>query len=638
MKKTIFHAVLLCGILSCINTSLFAQTVSDSLVMKEIRVEATRIREPLQKQPIQVTVLDSVQLGQYRALNLGNLLTNQSFSFVQSYGPGGLSSVSQRGYDASHVQVVWEGFVINHPMVGTTDLSLIPVSMLSSVEISPGNAGTSFGSGSSGGTIYLKSDNLMDQVSLSSTVGSFGLKEQNMSAGTSSGDFKVAVSAGHKTSVNDYSFYNSITKENERRNNNNLSAGNLLANVALEKLNFSVKSGLWYVGEKNNIPYELDYGNGYATQTDKSLRWFGMIGAKRMGTRYQFKTYYSNYNLKYEDPNYGTDSRSRSRDYGAEANIHQFFSRFFKMQGLAKIEQTVIRTNNYDGLKQRTLFSSFVNAEYQPFDHFKIYPTLRLDSYSDFGTELSPSIGANYEIVPKSLYIRAQLKKDFTAPTFNQLYWSTGGNPDLKAEKSYSYEAGVTWKMSLGGNGFVELSPTFYNSLERDGIRWLPGPNYVWSPINISRLRTYGTEVGLKLNYQAGPFNLLLSNYTTWTKAYSLKNEQQGVDIAHKQTPYVPEWITKNNLQIGWKFFSIHANQHWVGSRYTTADHSSSVDPLSGYSVWDAGVGVHHSISVLDVRLNWEVINLFDETYQIVAWYPMPGRYTRLTLSISTKM
>ncbi len=449
MKKTIFHAVLLCGILSLISTSLFAQSVSDSLIMEEVHVEATRIREPIQQQPIQVTVLDSVQLRHYQAQNLGELLTNQSYSFVQSYGPGGLSSVSERGYDASHVQVVWEGFVINHPMVGSTDLSLIPVSMLSSVEISPGNASTSFGSGSSGGTIYLKSDNLMNKISLSSTIGSFGLKEQNVSAGTTSGDFKVAISAGHKTSLNDYPFYNSITKENMKREHNNLSAGHLLANVALDELNFKVKSALWYIGEKNNVPYELDFGKGYATQTDKSLRWFGTFMTKSRGTQLQFRTYYSNYNLRYQDLNYGTDSKSRSRDYGAEANLHHFFSRKFKMQGMAKIEQTVIRTNNYNGLKQRTLISSFINAEYQPFDHFKIYPTIRLDSYSDFGTEISPSIGANYEIIPKNFYIRAQLKKDFTAPTFNQLYWSTGGNPDLKAEKSYTYEGGFTWQHTI---------------------------------------------------------------------------------------------------------------------------------------------------------------------------------------------
>lgn len=632
------YATLLCGFLFFISTSLYAQTISDSLVMHEIHVEATRIMEPLQKQPIQVTVLDSLQLQNFQAQNLGNLLTNQSFTFVQSYGPGGLFSVSDRGYDASHVQVVWDGFVINHPMVGSADLSLIPVSMLSSVEVSPGNASSSFGSGSSGGTIYLKSDNLYNKVSLSSTIGSFGLAEQDITAGTSSGDFKFAVSAGHKTSTNNYSFYNTLTKQEEKRNNNNLSAGHLLANIAYRHLNFSVKSALWYNGQKNNIPYEIDYGNGYATQTDKSLRWFGLVSTQSRGTQYKFRAYYSFYNLRYLDQNYGTDSKSRARDYIAEATIHHFFSEKLKVQGMAKLDQTVVRTNNYNDLKQRTLFSAFVNAEYEPFTHFKLYPTLRLDSYSDFGSEFSPSLGANYELISNSLYLRAQLKKDFTAPTFNQLYWSTGGNPNLKAETNYTYEAGFSWKKQLGSNFQFELSPSYYHSVEHDGIRWIPGANSIWSPINIARLRMYGTEVNLKINYHAGPFSIMYNNFTTWTRAYSIKNEQQGVNIARKQLVYVPKWITKNNLQLGWKFLNAYLGQQWVDSRYTTADHSSPVDPLPGYSVWDTGIGVHHSLAFMDVNLNWEIMNLFNKTYQVVAWYPMPGRYMQISLTLSGKL
>ncbi len=70
---------------------------------------------------------------------------------------------------------------------------------------------------------------------------------------------------------------------------------------------------------------------------------------------------------------------------------------------------------------------------------------------------LLPDFSAGTEIRPfreKYYFIRASFSKNSKIPTLNDMYWSPGGNPDLKNETGYSSE--ITWEMTSYSVRFPE--------------------------------------------------------------------------------------------------------------------------------------------------------------------------------------
>jgi vitamin B12 transporter len=626
-----------------LNTSFFtlrasAQNVADSLELNEIHIQATRIKEPIDYQPIQVTIIDSTTLHQYSAQDLGSLLSNQTFAFVQSNGPGGLQSLSLRGYDARHTQVIWEGFDLNHPMVGTADLSLIPVSILSSVEVSPGNPGSSFGAGSSGGVIYLKTDDFINKAQLSTTVGSFGQDQQNVSVGTRDNNWKVTLLAGRKQANNDFHYYNTQEKQTKKRQNNSLNSRHLLTNLEWEKKNNFFKTALWYNLQNNHIANATNFNSGKGVQNDNSVRWYGIYGRIKGKTNYQVKAYYSHYDLKYDDSSFGTHSRSVAQNYTFEAQGRHYFSRLLDLSGLLSLQELNVKTNNYDDREKRQLLSGLLHAVYEPIHGFRIYPALRIDSYSDFGSQLSPALGANYELMANKLYLRTQIKQDFTAPTFNQLYWQPGGNPDLDPEKSRTLDIGLTYQTKINHVFEIHIMPSYYVSKQKDGIRWMPNNQGIWSPVNILGLKMHGAELESVIKYQKQNFSVTLHSFSTWTIARITNNDNIVGNVKGKQLSYVPKWSYKSSINVRSGPLSVFVNQKRIGSRFTTNDHSSNIDPLSAYNILDGGFILKYGIQNLILSLQGRVMNIFNKAYQVVAWYPMPGRNYTGTLSITVKM
>src|SRR5690349_12706560 len=96
------------------------------------------------------TKIDSAALSQNKAGNLADLLQFRTPIFVKTYGQNMLATVSFRGTSASHTAVLWNGFSITQPTLGQTDLSLLPVNSLKTVEILHGSGGANFGSGAIG--------------------------------------------------------------------------------------------------------------------------------------------------------------------------------------------------------------------------------------------------------------------------------------------------------------------------------------------------------------------------------------------------------------------------------------------------------------------------------------------------------
>jgi hypothetical protein len=196
-----------------------------------------------------------------------------------------------------------------------------------------------------------------------------------------------------------------------------------------------------------------------------------------------------------------------------------------------------------------------------------------------------------------SSYIRATVFCDAVPPAINDLAWPDDGfsvgNPALRPEITWGGEAGfeLPW-LSLWASA----------KLVEDYIAWVPGDR--WTPLNLDRVAA--PEVGASLS--AGFAEVKASwNPVRWG----------GKRLAH-----LPDWRASAGASLG--YFRLYLN--YTGPRLTTP---GGLRELPGFFLADAGL----SLSKERFGADFWVYNLFDETPQQIAGYPLPGR--RFSLEIT---
>ena len=98
--------------------------------------------------------------------------------------------------------------------------------------------------------------------------------------------------------------------------------------------------------------------------------------------------------------------------------------------------------------------------------------------------------------------VKASVSRNYRFPTLNDLYFLPGGNPDLKNEHGFSYDAGVSF--DVGKKGVYKLggSASWFDSYIDNWIVWLPTAKGFWTPKNVKEVHAYGVEVKAGLDVQ----------------------------------------------------------------------------------------------------------------------------------------
>lgn len=606
----------------------------DTVHLDEIRVEATRLLLEDRLHAVRVYRIDSTLTDRFRGAPLSSVLENSFPLTVRNYGPGGISSISVRGFGPRQTQILWEGIPVNHPMVGQTDLALYPASAFSSIEFVPGNSAAAYGSGSIAGTVHLGSGSARRGASVTRTVGDYGRSGASIDITEMNGPYTVSLGASGFNSENDYGYFDRIRQRDARRANADKQAYSLTGRVGYQKGRWKAGSALWTGYNRGGVPGSIITGRTAARQDDDWLRWAGNAEYRHGTTRYHTHAYYSRHNLDYVDERTRTDSRSISHSSGLTAGFTSYISRLLTVNGLLQGGRQWIDTNNYDRIRGRTYGAAAVTGVVELPAGFRLFPGLRTDLYSDFGLALSPSFGINLELFDRIIIFRAQYSNDFSAPTMNDLFWSPGGNPGLKPERGISVEAGASVAWKYRSLFRIAIDGTLYRTTFRDGIRWSPVAGSVWSPANVAGLSATGIEMNQELTLWLGGMKLDVFNMWMKTGISSGTPRFESDPVVGLQLPYVPERTLKSGLSLTHRLFTLFANRIYTGERYTTADHSSPIDPLDEFTVINAGITVNAAWRNFYTAATLTVRNLFDEEYEMIAWYPVPLSNRELSITI----
>lgn len=144
----------------------------------------------------------------------------------------------------------------------------------------------------------------------------------------------------------------------------------------------------------------------------------------------------------------------------------------------------------------RTAGAGYVEAQIDLGDRTSILAGARVEKFGALSPEITPRIAARVDVVPNRISLRGSVGRAYKAPNLQQQYQDNPfivSNPDLTAETSVSWEAGVGVTPSRG----IDISGTFFRQGFDDLIQLVPsGMDERAMYRNLSAARALGVEVG----------------------------------------------------------------------------------------------------------------------------------------------
>jgi len=617
VKAFLFIAIL---VLSLWQTA-FSQETKDTLTIKTVEVVAERIPEAYK-----TTEFDSSAINQ--SANLSELLQEHSPVFVKTYGSGALSTVSFRGTGASHTQVLWNDISLNSPMNGQIDFSLYPTLFFNNAELHHGASGLIDGNGALGGSVHLSNKTNYNKglnVGLQQSIGSFNSYNTALKLGFSNKKWFTETQLYYNTSKNNFEYINIALQEEAATNQ---------SNAALQQYGFQqaiyrkLKTGeigarLWYFNSDRMLPPTMQASLNDENQQDESLRilldWKGLAG----NLQYKWVNALVKDQLIYTNKLANINSSSNSYSVNSKIITKYYLKNRFMLSNNVSVKYEAAKADGYNNEHNRTNYTWLLGLS-------KNFKRLNIDVFNRFAqigenTQVfSPSIGVNYGFLKqKQLKLKANAGINYNYPTFNDLYWSPGGNVNLKPEHAEMAEFGISYDYKLKQTTMAIEATGFY-SYVYDWVIWQPTSDNFWSPTNLKEVENKGVELSLRIKTNINKLKLMANANYSYTMSTNMKAKNEFDNAENKQLLYVPYHKMNYVVRAIIKGYTLSYNYNYTGKRFTSSDNNWY---LPANFISDISLSKKFKTSnKTSFSASFKVNNLLDQDYQSIAWRPMPGR------------
>ena len=252
-------------------------------------------------------------------------------------------------------------------------------------------------------------------------------------------------------------------------------------------------------------------------------------------------------------------------------------------------------------------------------------------------SQFTPSFSLTYRpLSDLDLNLRALYKKTFRVPTFNDLYYLRIGNTGLRPELADEYNIGLTWS-AAPARLIDQITLTwdgYYNEV-RDKIVAFPS-TYVWRMVNFGRVRIFGFDVALTAGVPLthGVRVDLQANYTYQRATDVTSPEAKNY---RDQIPYTPLHSGSGSAALRTPWIDAAYTVVAVGDRYYMSQNLPE-NRVNGYAEHTIALSrtfhIHHPDGCR-IRVQVECVNWMDTQYDIIKYYPMPGRSFRATVAVT---
>ena len=641
-------------------------------------------RRPMKEIGLQQTRFDSLALKENIALSMADVLTFNSSIFVKNYGRATLSTVAFRVTSPSQTQVTWNGMRINNPMLGMTDFSMIPSYFIDEASLLHGTSSVNEVGGGLGGSVKMSTHALKQKgfgFQYVQGIGSFKTFDEFLRLNYGNKHWQLSTRAVLSTSPNEYKYRNHDKKENIYDEDMNIvgqyypieynRSGSFCDLHLLQEVYYDTRHGdrlglnAWYLNSNRELQMlttdygnEMDFDNRQREQTFRGvLSWEHTRSDWKLSTRAGYIHTWMAYDYMRDVGNGNMAHMTRSRSlvntiYVQNEGEYHLGGKWMFTHSIAahqhfvkSQDKNIIQQDGGKGIvgydKARIELSGSASAKWRPNDRLGFSLVLREEMY---GTEWSPVIPAFFMdgVISRTgnVIAKASVSRNFRFPTLNDLYFLPGGNPDLRKERGWSYDAGLSFAISREDKYSLSGSATWFDSYINDWILWLPTNKGFFSPRNIKDVHAYGIELQANLTTRFAKDVLLRVNGTySWTPSIN-----QGEPISQadqsigKQLPYVPRHSSAITFHLSWRTWALLYKWCYYCERFTMSSNDITLTgKLPQYYMNNITIEKNFSFRWADLSLKGAVNNLFNEEYLSVLSRPMPGINFEIFVGITPK-
>lgn len=628
MRYSVSYAALAAALVTMSLAALAAASSAEEIVVTASRAPGGLTRAQLGGS---VTLLQPLDLRLRQTRTVSDVLRDvPGISVSRLGGVGGQTQVRLRGSESNHTLVLIDGLEASDPFQGEFDFSALIADDVARIEVLRGQQSALYGSDAIGGVINYLTVSGTEAPGARGRIeaGSFGTTEGALRIAGADGALDYVISAGHRRTDG---------TPNSRFGSRDLGAENTaLSGRLVYELspNLKLRAIARYLKAEADVnDQDFAWGSptyGYVIDSDDSSaieQLYGLVGADLDLMEGAWS-----HSLTLQSMDASRDGFSGgARDSGNEGNrvkLSYVSSYRFGMEGVFHNLTGAIDwkrekfRNSGPGLSpaqalERQIENTGLVAQYDLAigDHIGFGAAMRYDENERFRNATTYRVHASY-LFESGARLHAAGGSGIKAPGFYELFGFDPdgfiGNPDLKAERSHGWEAGIEQTFL---DGRVRLDATYFDTRLEDEI-YTDFSNW---PISTAANRdTVSKQRGVEVSAEA-----LIGDAWRVHAAWAWLDAEEGGQEEVRRPPHIGS-LNLSYVDPSDAFsatLTVRYNGETLDNNFTSTGGPRVT--LPAFTLVNAGGDVRLNEGV---RLFARIENLFDETYEEVYTYRAPGR------------
>jgi outer membrane cobalamin receptor len=507
------------------------------------------------------------------------------------------ADLSIRGTTFEQSLILLNGLRINDPETGHLNLDIpVPVDAVTRIDILHGSGSTFYGSDAIGGAVNLLTEPPAPGLNVVASAGggSYGSIEQHLRASYTDGPVAEQLTGSRDTS------------------DGFIADRNYSSNALASETWLSLKPGTTDILlAASDRPYGANLFYGPYPSWERTKGWFASIQqqlGQQTAASFGYRRHTDLFVLFVDQPEIYENNHITTSYEGALRRADALGSNITLSYGL-EADGDSIHSNSL-GDHARNQGAGYANLSLRALGRFSLSIGAREEILSSNGSVFSPSVAAAYALT-RTTRLRAAAGHGFRLPTYVDLYYSdptTIGNPNLKPESSWSYEAGLDWSPT---NSRLTLTATGFRLQQKDTIDY--------SKLALATEALTFAEPYQAVNIQN--LNITGAEATARLRLTSTQQLQFSYTAAHAASPppnliseYAYNYTAQNAL------FAWNGNFRQIAAR--TQVNIVQRTQHTAYPLWDVAV----SRNTGHLRPYLRLLNLSNTGYQEIPDVPLQGR------------
>jgi len=660
----------LCSLLFVLNVS--AQTDSTAYNLNEVQITGKKVTNEV----IPPSRLSGEALQNLASQSVADAVRFFSGVQVKDYGGiGGLKTINIRSMGTNQLGVFYDGIQLGNAQNGQVDLGRFSLDNIESISIYNGQKSSSLQAAKdygAAGTIYIQTlipkftENKNFNIITRLKSGSFGLInpsvlwQQNVK-----NLFALSVSAEFLHANGKYKFhyraYNTDVDTVMIRKNGDITA--VRGEIAFFG---SIKNG----GEWKIHFYNYNSQRGLPGYIARNLyehpdrQWdnnfFTQASFKKIFAKYSLllNAKYSNDYVRFNNLNYRQDEI-----YFSFANSYKPF-KIWEIALSADEQFNTLFSNRSDfPFPVRNTFLAALASNLK-LKYIKIQASLLGTFIKDKvktgvaqkqKPQFTPAVMASFSPFKRfPLDFRAFYKRIFRMPTFNDLYYTISTNSYLQPEFVRQYDFGMEYILfenkeqgAKNKDGILQnlnISADFYYNYVENKIAAVPSLSpFRWQMMNLGKVRIFGADIAFDIELLLHK-NLILNILANYSFQDARDFSDKKDDFYGHLIPYAPQNCASLAVNLAYKKWQFNYSFLYTGERFSSSENYAE-NHIAPFQTHDISAGYTFILEQrtknkeqrqqkLSVNLN--VNNIFNQQYNIVLNYPMPG--TNFKVAVSWKI